>query len=147
MNSNVTFISPFPTAARIPSTRIVIIDLTIYNSIITQKSWEPMRLRKTTEEMQETEVILIAQVSDALAHPVRVNILRYIMRCNAENTTVCNKNVVEFFHYSQATISQHIKKLLQADLIQMKKVDSFSFYYVNIGMVKKYIDAVNKFHL
>ena len=106
-----------------------------------------MRLRKTTDEMQEAEVLLIAQVSDALAHPVRVNILRYIMRCNAENAAVCNKNVVEFFQYSQATISQHIKKLLQADLVQMKKQDSFSFYYVNIGMVKRYIDAVNKFHL
>ena len=106
-----------------------------------------MRLRKTTDEMQEADVTLIAQVSDALAHPLRVNILRYIMRSNAENTTVCNKNVVEFFRYSQATISQHIKKLMQADLVQVKKQDSFSYYYVNIGMVKKYIDAVNKFHL
>ena len=106
-----------------------------------------MRLRKNIDDMQETEVNLIAQVSDALAHPARINILKYIMRCNTENTTVCNKNVVEYFRYSQATISQHIKKLLQADLIQLKKQDSFSIYYVNIGVVKKYVDAVNKFHL
>ena len=106
-----------------------------------------MRLRKNKDEMQEAEVLLIAQVSDALAHPVRINILKFIMKCNAENTTVCNKDVVENFHYSQATISQHIKKLQVANLIQMKKQDSFSIYYVNIGVMKKYVDAVNKFHL
>ena len=106
-----------------------------------------MRLRKNTDEMHETEVLLISQVSDALAHPVRINILKHIMHCNAENTPVCNKDVVEFFQYSQATISQHIKRLMLADLIQVKKKDSFSIYYVNIGVVKKYVDAVNKFHL
>ena len=106
-----------------------------------------MRLRKNNEELQEAEVLLIAQVSDALAHPARVNILKFIMRCNAENITVCNKNVVENFRYSQATISQHIKKLQAANLVQLKKQDAFSIYYVNIGVMRKYVDAVNKFHL
>jgi ArsR family transcriptional regulator len=106
-----------------------------------------MRLRKDPDDMQEDEVLLIAQVSDALAHPARVNILRFIMRCNTDQLAVCNRDVVENFAYSQATISQHIKKLIQADLVQMRKKDSFSMYYVNIGMMKKYVDAANKFHL
>ena len=88
-----------------------------------------MRLRKDAEDMQESEILLIAQVSDALAHPARIKIYRYIMKCNRELKTVCNKDVVAAFNYSQATISQHIKKLAQAELIQVKKSDKFSNYY------------------
>ena len=38
-----------------------------------------MRLRKELDELQEKEVLIIAQVSDALAHPARIKIFRYIM--------------------------------------------------------------------
>ena len=36
-----------------------------------------MRLRKELDELQEKEVLIIAQVSDALAHPARIKIFRY----------------------------------------------------------------------
>ncbi len=104
-----------------------------------------MRLRKESDDMQEEEILLVAQVSDALAHPARIKIFRYIMSCNRNRQTVCNKDVVAAFDYSQATISQHIKKLVQADLVQVKKSDKFSIYYVNIGILGKYVDAVKKF--
>ena len=104
-----------------------------------------MRLRKETDEMQEEEVLLVAQVSDALAHPARVQIFRYIYAANRNRTAVCNKDVVEAFSYSQATISQHIKKLVQADWVQVRKDDRYSYYYVNIGMLGKYLTAVKKF--
>ncbi len=41
-----------------------------------------MRLRKEDDSMQEDEILLIAQVSDALAHPARIKIFRYIMQAN-----------------------------------------------------------------
>ena len=104
-----------------------------------------MRLRKESDEMQEDEVLLIAQASDALAHPARIKILRFIMRCNRDRIPVCNKDVVAAFDYSQATISQHIKKLIDADLVQMKKSDKFSMYYVHLGFLEKYVSAVKKF--
>ena len=53
-----------------------------------------MRLRKDAEDMQESEILLIAQVSDALAHPARIKIYRYIMKCNRELKTVYNKDVI-----------------------------------------------------
>jgi ArsR family transcriptional regulator len=59
---------------------------------------------------------------------------------------VCNKDVVANFNYSQATISQHIKKLVQAELIQVQRRDTFSMYYANIGMLGKYVNATQKFH-
>ena len=48
-----------------------------------------MRLRKDTDEMLEEEILLIARVSDALAHPASINILRYIMQYNRAMVLVC----------------------------------------------------------
>jgi len=104
-----------------------------------------MRLRKEADDMQEEEILLIAKVSDALAHPARIKIYRFIMQSNRNRTPVCNKDVVAAFDYSQATISQHIKKLVEAELIQVKKDDKFSMYYANIGILGKYLNATKKF--
>lgn len=104
-----------------------------------------MRLRKESDEMQEEEILLVAHVSDALAHPARIKIYRFIMQSNRNRTPVCNKDVVAAFDYSQATISQHIKKLVNAGLVQVKKSDKFSMYYANIGILGKYLDATKKF--
>ena len=88
-----------------------------------------MRLRKESDEMLEEEILLIAKVSDALAHPARVKIFRYIMQANRAMVLVCNKDLVENFDYAQATISQHVKKLADSGLIEVKKKDKFSYYY------------------
>lgn len=104
-----------------------------------------MRIRKDTDDLQEEEITLVAQVSDALAHPARIRIYQYIMKCNKERIPVCNKDVVSAFDYSQATISQHIKKLCQSGLVQMQKNEKCSMYYANIGVLMKYLDATRKF--
>ncbi len=104
-----------------------------------------MRLRKELDEMQEKEILLIAQISDALAHPARIKIFRYIMQQNKERRQVCNKDLVAYFDYSQATISQHVKKLVQADLVQVVKKDRFSYYYVHLGTLNDYLTATKKF--
>ena len=104
-----------------------------------------MRLRKELDEMQEKEILLIAQISDALAHPARIKIFRYIMQQNRERKQVCNKDLVAYFDYSQATISQHVKKLVDADLVQVVKKDRFSYYYVHVGTLNNYLTATKKF--
>lgn len=104
-----------------------------------------MRLRKESDSIQDEEVLLIARVSDALAHPVRINIYRFIMQCNRDRVTVCNKDVVSAFDYSQATISQHIKKLVESGLISVKKQDKYSYYYANMGSLAQYLAATKKF--
>jgi len=104
-----------------------------------------MRLRKELDELQEEEILLISQVSDALAHPARIKIYRFIMKCNKERVSVCNKDVVAAFDYSQATISQHIKKLVDAELVTVQKNDKFSMYFANFGILMKYLDATKKF--
>ena len=104
-----------------------------------------MRLRKEQDEMMEEEVLLIAKVSDALAHPARINIFRYIMQSNRAMVQVCNKDLVEHFNYAQATISQHTKKLVDSGLVEVKKKDKYSYYYANLGMLMQYLNATRKF--
>ena len=104
-----------------------------------------MRLRKEIDEMQEKDILLIAKISDALAHPARIKIFRYIMQQNKERTKVCNKDLVSYFDYSQATISQHVKKLNDAGLLQTKREDRYSYYYVHMGTLNDYLIATKKF--
>lgn len=104
-----------------------------------------MRLRKEIDEMQEKDILLIARISDALAHPARIKIFRYIMQNNKTRTKVCNKDLVEYFDYSQATISQHVKKLKDAGLLEAKKEDRYSYYYVHLGVLNDYLVATKKF--
>ncbi len=104
-----------------------------------------MRLRKESDEMLEDEILLIAQVSDALAHPARINIFRYIMQSNRAMVLVCNKDLVEHFDYAQATISQHTKKLVQSGLVEVKKKDKYSYFYANLGVLMQYLNATKKF--
>ena len=104
-----------------------------------------MRLRKEIDEMQEKDILLIAKISDALAHPARIKIFRYIMQQNQLREKVCNKDLVAYFDYSQATISQHVKKLKDAGLIEVRKEDRYSFYYVHLGTLNDYLVATKKF--
>ena len=98
-----------------------------------------MRLRKEIDEMQEKDILLIAKISDALAHPARIKIFRYIMQENKSLNKVCNKDLVAYFDYSQATISQH------AGLVEVKKQDRYSYYYVHLGVLHDYLIATKKF--
>ena len=104
-----------------------------------------MRLRKEIDEMQEKDILLIARISDALAHPARIKIFRYIMEQNKKREKVCNKDLVGHFDYSQATISQHVKKLSDAGLVQVQRADRFSYYYVHLGVLNDYLVATKKF--
>ena len=103
-----------------------------------------MRIRKESDLWPEEEVLLIAKASDALAHPARVRIFRYIYNATRSRQPVCNKDVVSAFEYSQATISLHIQKLVFSEVVRVQKKDNYSYYYVNIGMLGKYLDAVRK---
>ena len=53
-----------------------------------------MRLRKENDELQDEEILLVANVSDAFAHPARVKIFRYIYMANRNRQVLCNKDVV-----------------------------------------------------
>jgi DNA-binding transcriptional ArsR family regulator len=103
-----------------------------------------MRIRKETELLPEEDVLLIAGASDALAHPARVEIFRYIYTQNMKRSLVCTKDLVAEFDYSQATVSQHMKKLLISGLVTAEKKGTYSYYFVNLGMLARFLGAVKK---
>ena len=102
-----------------------------------------MRIRKP-DEAGADELQLIATCSDALAHPARVSFFKYIYGLNMNRQTCSNKDLVAQFGYAQSTTSQHMDKLTASGLIEMKKNGTAASYYVNLGLLQKYLNAVKK---
>jgi len=117
----------------------------IYDTEARQKGRDKMRLRKATEDINKEDVLFMAAAADALAHPARIEMFRFIMKCNRERIDVCNGDLVEAFDYAQATVSQHMKTLTRSGLVDIKKKDKFSYYYANIGSYSKFLDIARRF--
>lgn len=107
-----------------------------------------MRIRKrevVIDSLSQEEVDLVTKVSDALAHPARLELYRYIMTENRRMHTVCTKDLVAVFDYAQATVSQHMKLLIRSGLVDVKNKEKYAYYYANLGVLMKYMDAVKKY--
>jgi ArsR family transcriptional regulator, arsenate/arsenite/antimonite-responsive transcriptional repressor len=104
-----------------------------------------MRIRKPINVEKEKNTLFMAMVSAALAHPVRIALLNYVSAKNTIRNDVCNKDLVENFNYSQSSMSQHVKKLVEAEVFEVKYEDKFSFYSINKKTLKKYIELMQKF--
>jgi ArsR family transcriptional regulator, arsenate/arsenite/antimonite-responsive transcriptional repressor len=77
------------------------------------------------EPMQDDD---IATIMRALGHPVRLNILRIIAR--QQRGECCCADVTESLTLAQSTVSQHIKVLLDAGLIDRKARGTRNCYIV-----------------
>ena len=64
----------------------------------------------------------------ALADPVRLSIVRQLIACA---DAVCACDFVECCTVSQPTISHHLKKLEEADLVQVRQEGRFRYYTLN----------------
>ena len=104
-----------------------------------------MRIRKKIDDVSTHDAELITSVSDALAHPVRLQLFRFIMQKNKAMELVCTGDLVENFDYAQATIAQHMNKLTVAGLVDTRKKDKYTYYFANIGVLTQYINATKKF--
>ncbi|MBP7496551.1 MAG: winged helix-turn-helix transcriptional regulator [Bacteroidales bacterium] len=68
---------------------------------------------KITENYTDEE-ILLAKFAKALSHPARIAILKMLA---AQTTCFCG-DIVKILPIAQATVSQHLKELKDAGLIQ-----------------------------
>lgn len=68
----------------------------------------------TKSEIYSDEQNKLAQLLKAIAHPARIAILQHVIKTNA---CICG-DLVEELGLAQATISQHLKELKNAGLIQ-----------------------------
>ncbi len=101
-----------------------------------------MRIRKDYFDSEITEEDQnISKVANALAHPLRVALVRYLMEKNCGNgveNITCNKDLVELFDYSQSTISQHIKILKDCGLFTVETRNKFCYYYLNKDLLNEF---------
>jgi predicted transcriptional regulator len=69
----------------------------------------------------------MADLAKTLGHPARIAILRILAE---KQTCICGE-IVEVLPLAQSTVSQHLKELLQADLIQGSVDGLKSCYCIN----------------
>jgi ArsR family transcriptional regulator, arsenate/arsenite/antimonite-responsive transcriptional repressor len=60
------------------------------------------------------EILDLALILKALAHPARITIIKFLEK---RETCICNE-IVQELPLAQATVSQHLKALKQAGLVQ-----------------------------
>ncbi|MEC5156405.1 ArsR/SmtB family transcription factor [Chryseobacterium sp. MP_3.2] len=88
-----------------------------------------------TEEQNEIAVLL-----KALAHPARIAIVEYLL---SVDTCICNDIVAEL-PLAQATVSQHLKALKNAGIIQGTVEGQAICYCLNPETFKKMEDFIGQ---
>lgn len=86
--------------------------------------------------MFDQEVMELANLSKALAHPARISILKLLTQY--EDRT-CKELVAEL-PLSQSTVSQHLKELVDGGLISRKANGAQSLYYLEGKSVKRFVE-------
>jgi len=90
-----------------------------------KRTLEHIDYKENTEEL--------AMFAKALAHPTRITILKHL-----ENQSCCfTGDLVEVFPLAQSTISQHLKELKNAGLIQGELKPPKIKYCINLKNWKK----------
>jgi predicted transcriptional regulator len=83
----------------------------------------------------------MAGMAKALAHPARIAILQHLVKKNA---CICG-DLVDELGLAQATISQHLKELKTAGIIQGSIEGASVCYCINPVTWKKFRDLFNSF--
>ena len=83
----------------------------------------------------------LAELAKALAHPARIAILKELAK---RNTCVCGE-IVEVLPLAQSTVSQHLKELQQAGLIQGTIEGAKSCYCINRATFQKFENMLESF--
>ncbi|MCB9185460.1 MAG: winged helix-turn-helix transcriptional regulator [Flavobacteriales bacterium] len=98
-----------------------------------------MGLTKTHQFTKEQNDL--AELAKAMAHPARIAILQYLSK---QNSCVCG-SIVNEIGLAQATVSQHLKALKEAGLIQGTVEGATVCYCLNtdkIELAKQQLNAL-----
>jgi ArsR family transcriptional regulator len=81
-------------------------------------------------ELSSTDVAAVSRIGKALADPVRVQIVDILRRQAGE---VCVCDLQSLFDIAQPTLSHHLKKLRDAELVGVVRRGQWAYYYVQPG--------------
>jgi ArsR family transcriptional regulator, arsenate/arsenite/antimonite-responsive transcriptional repressor len=76
----------------------------------------------------------IAAAAKALAEPLRVQILDVLRR---SDTQVCQCELVPLFGITQSLLSHHMKKLVDAGLVEVERRHKWAYYSVSTDAFKE----------
>ena len=76
------------------------------------------------------------KILKALAHPLRLEIIKLLS--NEESLCVCK--IQDFFNATQSSLSQHLKILKEAEILDSKKSGGWVYYNLKN---KKVIEVIN----
>jgi len=83
----------------------------------------------------------VARKLAALAHPVRLRLLRNL---GAAETCCCVKDLVGPTGLAQSTVSQHLKVLVEAELVNFRTEKQSSRYTVNAGALRELAGVIGQ---
>ncbi|AWW28257.1 MAG: hypothetical protein PWP56_60 [Acetobacterium sp.] len=78
------------------------------------------------------------KIFKALGHPVRLQIVKFLL---IEPQCVCVLN--RLFDYSQANLSQHLKILREAGILDNQKIGVEMHYFVKLKSIEKLLAAMD----
>ncbi len=84
--------------------------------------------------LTEQEAAATAELFKALGDPTRVRIVNLIARSGGE---VCACDLIEPSGLAQPTVSHHLKKLLEAGLVEREQRGKWAFYSLKRDAVEK----------
>jgi ArsR family transcriptional regulator len=87
------------------------------------------------EVMSDEEAQATADVFKALADPARVRIVNLLATCDGEAVCICN--LTEPLGLSQPTVSHHMKRLLDAGLVEREQRGKWAYFSLRRDAVEK----------
>ena len=90
-------------------------------------------------EFSKSDIALAGRIK-ALGHPARLAIVRALIAAGEDRR--CCGDIVQTLPLAQSTVSQHLKVLLNAGLIDGKIDGPRSCYCINRGALNEIADAV-----
>lgn len=87
------------------------------------------------------EQIEMANLARALGHPARIAIMDYLA---SVDTCICG-DIVDELPLAQSTVSQHLKELRNADLIQGTIEGNAICYCINTETLQKFKNYISRF--
>jgi ArsR family transcriptional regulator len=76
----------------------------------------------------------------ALGHPVRLSILRFVVQGGPEGTSA--GEIQAHVDVPASTLSHHLKRLVDADLLSSRGEGTFHYYAPEFGALRKLTDYV-----
>jgi len=97
----------------------------------------------TTPGSNEMNIIAFARICKALGHPARVRIIEHL---RAMDHCICGR-IVDVLPLAQSTVSQHLKCLKDAGLIQGNVEGPRTCYCLNRDVLEQFRKMVDKLSL